>query len=133
VAEHARLGRRVHQEQVQEAGLTSGKQLRCSWRWGAAWVERTWSLQQHPGLGSGDGKRHPHGPIPHRFTIAAVPALASVRAVGLMPPPRNPRSKLFCEAHWEPYLAACRSICSLSGSNLREVDQTPWAANGVLR
>jgi hypothetical protein len=61
---------------------------------------------------------------PGRFTIADRRALATLRRLGRMPagPPG------FRLVDWLPYLDACRSLASLCGLSLREVDRALWVA-----
>jgi hypothetical protein len=61
---------------------------------------------------------------PGRFTIADSRALATLRRLGRMPP--GPQG--FRRADWLPYLNACRSLASLCGLSLREVDRVLWVA-----
>lgn len=61
---------------------------------------------------------------PGRFTVADSRALATLRRLGRMPP--GPLG--FRRGDWLPYLDACRSLASLCGLSLREVDRALWVA-----
>lgn len=67
---------------------------------------------------------------PGRYTVMDVKALASLKAVGLLPHvPQQPRQEEWKQA-WPEYLAACRHIVEQTGLSLRDIDRGLWGANG---
>jgi hypothetical protein len=62
---------------------------------------------------------------PARFTIADVRALASLRALGLVPAAGPPTFRV---GDWLPYLGACRELAARCGASLRFVDRALWVA-----
>jgi hypothetical protein len=62
---------------------------------------------------------------PARFTIADVRALASLRALDLVPAAGPPTFRI---ADWLPYLGACRELAARCGVSLRLVDRALWIA-----
>ncbi len=67
---------------------------------------------------------------PGRYTVMDVKALASLRALDLLPegPPTLSAKRWF--ELWPDYLASCRKLATSTELDLREVDHGLWAANG---
>jgi hypothetical protein len=61
---------------------------------------------------------------PDRFTVADSRALQALRGLDRMP--AGPRS--FRQRDWVPYLNTCRSLASLCGLSLRDLDRALWVA-----
>jgi hypothetical protein len=61
---------------------------------------------------------------PERFTVADSRALKALRGLGRMQ--AGPAD--FRHSDWLPYLGACRSLATLCGLSLREVDRALWVA-----
>ena len=67
---------------------------------------------------------------PHRFTVMDWRALASLRALALLPGgPARPSAPGWLRT-WPAYLQASTHLAQRTGLSLREVDQGLWAAQG---